>query len=378
MRIAIDGRYIQDHFPGIGRYAYNLILGMAEGAEDDKLIVVHNPRLANTRFDMAALAQQARIEMVDTGVATFSLAEQWRLPRLAQQVEADIWHSPYFIGPYRLPCPLVVTVHDAISSRYPQYLPSPAARLSYEAGMRLALAAASRIIAVSEASHADLLRFFGARQDKLRVVHEAADVRYTPQTAAAVAAVRARLSLPEHYLLYLGMNKPHKNLARLVEAWGSVAADARGDAQLVIAGRADPRYPQAQQAASRLGVASSVRFVGDVAESDLPALYSGALLFVFPSLYEGFGLPVLEAMACGAPVLCSTTPALLEIVGDAAVAVDPLDVAALAQAMARLLADADLRQDVSRRGQEQARLFSWRRAAGETLAVYREIGRAVS
>lgn len=371
MRIAIDARYIQDHFPGIGRYTYNLIAALAETASSDTLLVVHNPRLPNTRYDLAALARAGRVEMVETAAATVSLAEQWQLPSLARRIGADVWHAPYYIGPYRLPCPLVVTVHDAISSRYPQYLPSLAARVTYAAAMRLALAAATRVIAVSEASRADLQRFFGAPHARLRVVHEAADARYAPQPVGAVAAVRERLGLPERYVLYLGMNKPHKNVVRLVEAWAQVAPQQRSDTRLVIAGRADPRYRQAEQAAAQTGVAGSVQFVGDVAEADLPALYSGALLFAFPSLYEGFGLPVLEAMACGAPVLCSTTPALLEIVGDAAVAVDPLDVAALAAAISRLLADEPQRRELSTRGLAQAQRFSWARAASETLAVYR-------
>lgn len=373
MRIAIDARYVQDHFPGIGRYTYNLIGGLAGLATDDTLIVVHNPRLTNTRYDLAALARAGRVELAETAAATVSLAEQWQLPPLARRVQADVWHAPYYIGPYRMPCPLVVTVHDAISSRYPQYLPSLAARVTYEAAMRLALAAAGRVIAVSEASRADVRRFFAAPAARLRVVHEAADTRYAPQPPAAVAGLRRRLALPARYLLYLGMNKPHKNLARLVEAWARVPPELRQTVQLVIAGRADPRYTQAEETVARYGVAESVRFLGDVAEADLPALYSGALLFVFPSLYEGFGLPVLEAMACGAPVLCSTTPALLEIVGDAAVTVDPLDVAALAQAMARLLGDAAARQELAGRGLAQARQFSWQRAAVETMAVYREL-----
>jgi alpha-1,3-rhamnosyl/mannosyltransferase len=181
------------------------------------------------------------------------------------------------------------------------------------------------------------------------------------------------------------MNKPHKNIVRLVEAWKVVTGspDLRGlrdlgglegsAPQLVLAGREDPRYPEARQAVQRLGLADSVRFLGDVAENDMPALYSGALLFVFPSLYEGFGLPPLEAMACGAPVVCSTTPALLEIAGDAAMTVDPLDSQDMAQAMIRVLGDSALREQMRRRSLAQAARFSWRRTAIETLAEYHRL-----
>jgi alpha-1,3-rhamnosyl/mannosyltransferase len=145
-----------------------------------------------------------------------------------------------------------------------------------------------------------------------------------------------------------------------------------GTPQLVIAGRTDPRYPQAHMAAQRLGLAGAVRFLGDVAEADLPALYSGADVFVFPSLYEGFGLPPLEAMACGAPVLCAATPALQEVVGDAALTFDPVNVEELAHVLLRVLGDADLRADLSQRGLVQAQRFSWKKAAQETLIVYRQ------
>jgi alpha-1,3-rhamnosyl/mannosyltransferase len=379
MRIGIDARYIHDHFPGIGRYTYNLILALA-ATGDETFVVVHNPALPNTRFDVAALGRLPGVELVASAARPFSLAEQWQLPRLAGRLKLDVWHAPYYIAPYRLPCPLVVTVHDAISSRYPQYLPSLAARLSYEATMRLALGAAQRVIAVSQASADDVVRFFGTPRRKISVVHEAADARYCPQPPAAVAALRERLGLPERYVLYLGMNKPHKNLARLVQAWASVVTHHRGlgdlggvgTPQLVIAGRTDPRYPQAHMAAQRLGLAGAVRFLGDVAEADLPALYSGADVFVFPSLYEGFGLPPLEAMACGAPVLCAATPALQEVVGDAALTFDPVNVEELAHVLLRVLGDADLRADLSQRGLVQAQRFSWKKAAQETLIVYRQ------
>jgi len=387
MRIAIDGRYIQDHFPGIGRYTYNLIRALAGVVEQDTVVVIHNPRLPNTRFAMADLGRLPYVEMVTTAVAPFSLAEQWLLPRLARQLDVDVWHSPYYICPYCLPCPLVVTVYDAISSHYPQYLPSLAARFSYEVAMRLAMTTARRVIAISQVSRADLIRFFAVPAAKVSVIAGAAEPRYRPQPPQAVAELRARLGLSDAYVLYVGSNKPHKNIVRLVEAWAIVgalsatadqltrvgtlqAASPATPPQLVIAGHHDPRYPQAQDRAQQLGVQSSVRFLGAVAEADLPVLYSGAAAFVFPSLYEGFGLPALEAMACGVPVICSNTPALLEVVGDAALTVNPLDTNALAQAIARLLHDSALRHDLGQRSLKQASHFSWQRAAQEALAAY--------
>ncbi len=381
MRIGIDGRFIHDHFPGIGRYTYNLIQGLASVVRDDTVVVAYNPGLPNSRYDLAALGNLPNIELASTESRPFSLAEQWQMPRLARRLGVDVWHAPYYIGPYLLPCPLVVTVHDAISSRYPQYLPSWTARFSYETTMRLAMMAARQVIAVSRASFNDLVHFFAVPAARLTVVYEAADPRYEPQPAQLLADLRRRLDLPQRYVLYLGMNKPHKNVVRLIEAWGLVQSKRRGledgasFPQLVLAGRSDPRYGQARETAERLNLGESIRFLGDVAEADLPALYSGAMLFVFPSLYEGFGLPVLEAMACGVPVVCSTTPALLETAGDAALMVNPLDVQALAQVMLRVLTSTELRHDLSQRGRQQAARFVWERAAAETLQVYRAAGK---
>lgn len=380
MRIAIDARYVHDQFPGIGRYTYNLIGGLAQAAEADTIVVVHNSALPSSRFDVAALAELPRVEMAKTDVPLLSPSEQWRLPLLARRLRLDVWHTPYYVAPYVLPCPLVVTIHDAISSRYPQYLPSLGARLAYQATMRLAIQAARRVITVSQASRADLQHFFGLSVNKVDVVQEAAHSSYGPQPADVISNVLRRLGLRQPYALYLGMNKPHKNVARLVEAWrlalaypdisGAQTADCLAGVQLVMAGRDDPRYTQAQMMVEQTGIGDCVRFLGDVAEQDMPAVYSGAEVFVFPSLYEGFGLPPLEAMACGAPVICSTTPALLETVGDAAITVDALDAGALAEALLRVLSQPELRQEMSKRSLAQAGRFNWLRTAHETLDVY--------
>ncbi len=183
----------------------------------------------------------------------------------------------------------------------------------------------------------------------------------------------SRFSLPRDYLLYLGSNKPHKNLVRLVEAWRIVVASGvqAADVPLVIAGAWDARYPEARQRVDTLGLADRVLFLGPVADADLPALYAGARAFVFPSLYEGFGLPVLEAMACGAPVICADGSSLPEVAGEAALLVDARDVEALATAIRRVLADADLAGELRRRGVQQAARFSWAQTAQRTLEVYR-------
>jgi alpha-1,3-rhamnosyl/mannosyltransferase len=269
--------------------------------------------------------------------------------------------------PYWPGCPSVVTIHDLIPWRYPDDYSAPT-RLVIALTLRLAARRAGQVITASQASARDLRARLGLAERRLTVVPYAPDPIFQPQTAAAIEAVRARYQLPPDYVLYLGSNKPHKNLPRLVRAYAQLAA-AGAQVPLIIAGHWDERYPQAKEAAQALGAA--VRFLGPVPQGDMPALYSGAMIFVFPSLYEGYGLPPQEAMACGTPVVCSNTPPLLEVTGDAAWLFDPLDEAAMAAALAQALGDEAKRRELSRRGLEQARLFTWARTAEQTLAVYR-------
>jgi alpha-1,3-rhamnosyl/mannosyltransferase len=195
--------------------------------------------------------------------------------------------------------------------------------------------------------------------------------------------VRWRHNLTERYLLHLGGNKPHKNLNRLVEAWGRLSAGGlptgggRQRTMLVFAGREDPRFPLARQRVHALGLAESVRFLGDVPEADVPALYSGAALVVLPSVSEGFGLPAVEAMSCGAPVLCANAGALPEVVGDAALLADPLDVLQLAESINRVLEDRRLSEHLRERGFAQAAKFSWRATAAATRQVYHLVAGAL-
>jgi alpha-1,3-rhamnosyl/mannosyltransferase len=376
MRIAVDARYVADHFPGIGRYVYNLLLALAGLDQPHTLVVLHNPALPNRRHDMAALARFPAVELVDTNARPFSAAEQIAIPRLLRRLRADLYHAPYYVRPYAgLPCPSVVTLYDAIPRLFPAEA-SPRARLLFDLLTRLAIRSSRRVIAISESARADLAAAYHAPPERFVVTPLAADPRFRPQPADAIAAARAKYGLPERYILTLSSNKPHKNLPRLVEALARIS-DRKIDhlvslsaCQLVIAGHWDPRYPEARELAARLGLEAAVLFLPSIAEADLPALLSGAELFAFPSLYEGFGLPPLEALACGAPVLCGDTSSLPEVVGEAALRVDTRNTMALAAGLARLLNDAALRETLHTAGPRRAAQFSWRRTAEATLAVY--------
>ncbi len=368
MRIGIDGRYVQDHFPGIGRYTYNLIKGLSSVTAEVDFVVFHNRRVLNTRYDLEGLGRSANIEVVPVDAPTLSLAEQYRLPLLARRCALDLLHSPYFIKPYWLSCHSVVTFYDVIPLLYPQYLPSWWAKPLYRLAAGMALRSSERVIAVSQSACDDLQTFLSVSRQKLAVIPLAVDARFEPLGEESVDNLRHRYGLPAEYALYVGINKPHKNLVHLLE----VFSELDGEANLVLAGREDPRYPQARQAAERLGLAKRALFLGDVPDDDLPALYNGAAVFVFPSLYEGFGLPVLEAMACGTPVVCSNTSSLPELVGDAAITLHPQDRGAWVTALEEVLRRGDLRDEMRSKGLQRAKMFSWEETARQTWEVYRD------
>lgn len=397
MRIAIDARYAIDHFPGIGRYVYNLITALAELDHLHTLLVLHNPALHNTRYDIRQLAQHRSIVLLGTAAAPFSLREQVAVPWLLRQVCADLYHAPYYVRPYAgLPCPSIVTLHDAIPHQVSRYS-TRRARLLFDLFNRLAIRSSRHLLTVSASARRDLIAAFGILPERISVTPEAAGPDFRPQPQEVIRAIHVKYSLPEQYVLSLASNQPHKNLVRLVEAWarlvgsreqGYVVGTQGNTADppdlpvsvspcLVLAGHWDPRYPEARATVERLGLGQSVRLVPDVAEADLPALYAGATCFAFPSLYEGFGLPPLEAMACGVAVLCGNSSSLPEVIGEAALMVDVNDTAAITAGLERLLQNDALRAALATAGLQQAARFSWRRTAEATVAVYEAVGRHV-
>jgi glycosyltransferase involved in cell wall biosynthesis len=282
---------------------------------------------------------------------------------------------PAHVLPLIHPRRSVVTVHDL------GYLAYPAAhktgdRRYLDWSTRWNARCATAVIADSAATKADLIRTYGVDERKIRVIHLGRDETLAPVCDARVSAeVRARYGIAGRYLLYVGTLQPRKNLARVIEAFARAAAGpAFSDLLLVLAGKKGWLYDDLFAQVERLGLPGRVIFPGYVDDADLPALLSGALAFVFPSLHEGFGIPVLEAGACGVPVITSNTSSLPEVAGDAALLVDPHDVDAIAEAMNRLVTDEALRAELSRRGLANVQRFSWEKCARETLAVLLEAG----
>lgn len=292
-----------------------------------------------------------------------SPADQTALPRLLRRLRPDIYHATYYALPACVPGRVVVTIYDLIPRIFPRYWPNPLTRAAINWWTAYAARRADAIIACSRSTADDVARLLPGTARKLRV---------------APLGVRARppARLPGHnagtpYLLYVGSNKPHKNVPRLVAAFARIAPEVAGN--LVIAGAWDSRYGEALDAARRHNLTDHVTFEQRPTDARLEELYAAATGFVFPSLYEGFGLPVLEAMAAGLPVATTDRGSLREVAGDAALLFDPFDDTAIAAAMRNLLSDADLRARLSAKGRDQAERFPWSRTARETRLVYEEV-----
>ena len=370
-----DARTAIDQFPGIGRYVRNLTAALAPLlSADEQLILLSNPAANATSGALhSGAADGALARTVAASSSPFSIAQQWRIPLLLKRLRSGqptLYHSPYYVMPYRTGLPTVLTFYDTIPLRYPQSIPIKG-RLFYRLATILALRAASRVVTISEAARSDLTRSFRVPLSCVTVTPLAAGSHFRPQSNAEVDRMRNKYGLPTHFILYVGINKPHKNLPALIDAYAQLSA--HNAPPLVIAGAWDQRYPQPRQRAQHHQLGDAVRFLGPVNEADLPALYSAATLFVFPSLYEGFGLPVLEAMACGTPVACSNASSLTEVSGEAARLFNPHSVTEIKDAIADLLEDAPQRARRSEQGLAQARRFNWQATAAATLQCYRDL-----
>ncbi len=298
--------------------------------------------------------------------------EQLLAPLLLRRSGADLFHGVHSVVPVSCPVPSVVTVHDLAFIRFPQTFRAYN-RIYLDVATRLSVRRAARILVVSEHTRREVIGLLGVAPERVVVTPNAVREHFRPPDPAVLETFRARKGLPEHFVLYVGTLEPRKNLTTLLEAYAEVAQ--RQAAPLLVGGGKGWLYDAVFQRLEALGLRERVRFVGYLDEAELPLWYAAATVFVFPSIYEGFGMPPLEAMACGTPVVASNTSSLPEVVGDAGLTVSPYDPAALAEAISRLLDDADLRQELRERGLRQVRAFSWRVTAERTLAAYEAAAR---
>jgi glycosyltransferase involved in cell wall biosynthesis len=368
VRIAIDARKLRDY--GIGTYVRNLLRQLARQDSANEYVVFCRDA------DWDAIDELGpRVRPVVENAGAYSVREQWALPIDLRRESVDLFHAPHYVLPPLTRCRSVVTIHDCIHLRFPQYLPNRAGYAYARAQMWTATHKAARVITVSEASKRDILRYFKVPESRIDVIYNAIDDRFWQQPDAdEMARVRERYRLDKPFVLYAGNIKPHKNLERLIEAFHLLRQHASmKDVQLLIIGDEISKYATLRRAVHRHKLHKHVRFFGFVSDQALAALYRLAAAFVFPSLYEGFGLPPLEAMASGTPVITSNVSSLPEVVGDAALMIDPYEPEAIADAMHRVLEDEALRADLSRRGLARAREFSWERSVARVREIYAEV-----
>ena len=384
MRVGVNAFFRQYPTTGSGQYLKHLMDQFAAICADDEF-VLFSPRPAR-KHHCSDVACSSRSQALATPFAGRHehldklWFEQLSVPRASRSEGVQLIHYPYFAAPLRCSLPVVVTVHDLI----PLVLPPYAGNALAQAYSRLVASATKRataIIADSECSRRDVIRLLDVPEDRVTVIYLAASERFKPlRECAELVAKMREYGLDDPYVLYLGGIDCRKNVPRLLEAFaellrrGSEMRDFPTNIKLAIAGRIpkpSSMFPDVRGQVISLGLEEKVKFLGLVPDEDTPWLYSGAEAFVFPSLYEGFGLPPLEAMACGTPVVCSHAASLPEVVGPAAITVDPEDTAELAGALERVLTDDSLRCNLRERGIRQARRFSWRKTAEETLRVYR-------
>ena len=358
MHIGLDARLADYTTGGIAQYIRQLAGWLPRLAPHTRFTVY---RARRRRYPWAAPAGTRQRVLLTPPHHRW---EPVLLPLELAPERLDLLHGPDFLVPHRRRYAAVVTIHDLAFIRYPAIL-TPESRRHYAQVARI-LPTVERVICDSAHTAADAEALLGVPRQRLRVVHLAPVLGALP-TPADVAAVRMRYRLPPSFLLYLGTLEPRKNLLTLLRAFARLPTSV----PLVLAGPRGWLDEPVLAAAARLG--ERVRLLGPIPPADVPALYAAAVAFVFPSLYEGFGLPPLEAMALGTPVVAARTSSLPEVLGDAALFVPPLDEEAWTEALRRLLDDAVLRAELQRRGQAQAARYSWERTARATLAVYREV-----
>ncbi|MFO7272665.1 MAG: glycosyltransferase family 1 protein [Sphaerobacter thermophilus] len=382
-RVALDGRFLQQPTTGSGQYSLHLWQALAATADEPTTVLVRpdlpmpvDPQLGGGAAGTTDTIRVPIPPWVRHDKAEKLWWEQRGLLRGARQAGARLLHVPYFAGPRFTRLPLVITVHDVIPFIFPEYGGGRLMRLY----LRLVSAVARRadaIITDSDCSRRDITAWLGIPSERIHVIPLAVDPAIRPSDDPETAsALRARYGLPGPVIFNVGGLDARKNVPVLIEAFAQALPDLPPETRLVIAGRAHSGnqrlYPPLEPVIRRLGVEERVVLTGSITDEEKVALYNLADLYVFPSLYEGFGLSPLEAMACGTPVIAANRSSLPEVVGQGGLLVDPTP-ERLAAAMVSVMRDERLRRSLARRALEQAETFSWQRTAEQTRAVYRSV-----
>lgn len=368
MRIAFDGTTLRPQRTGVGYYTEHLLHHLLYVAPEEEFVVVSNRPVctATSLPAQAHIFERYRFPVRNVWMQTL-------LPMALCQIQPDVAHFTNSIAPLVKCVPTVITIHDMTLSLFPRLHPLRKQVLTRPL-VALAARTADAIITVSHSARQDILRLTGVPAERVHVIHEAAAPAFHPiQDRELLEVVRRRYRLAERIILYVGTIEPRKNLLRLIEAYAHLRRRGELPHQLVCVGPFGWGYQEVRRRIEELQLGEAIRLTGYVPFADLAPLYNLSEIFVFPSLYEGFGLPVIEAMACGTPVITARNSSFREIADGAVEAIDPLETDAIAEALLRLARDADWRQELGERGLARAREFSWVHAAQKTLNVYREV-----
>jgi glycosyltransferase involved in cell wall biosynthesis len=367
MRIAINTLAMKRELHGVGSYVKNLVSALSKIDQENEYLLFAT---AENVYHLSGLGNNFQIEFAPASRILRLPWEQSVLPVRLKKRGVDVYHGPTSVAPFVKTCPQVVSIHDMtfhlVPGRHSLH------KLVYFRTMIPAMIRQSdMLIAISECTKRDILRFVATDESKIKVVHHGVETRFQPVLEKSqLDRVRERYGLARKFILYVGLIEPRKNLENLVDAYAG--SDLCGELDLVLAGNLGWDYSRLLARIRNSGLREKICLPGYIADSDLPALYSLAEIFVYPSVYEGFGLPVLEAMACGAPVVTSAVSSLPEVVGDAAILVDPHDSRALATALQTLWGDDALRRSLSERARLRSQFFTWEHTAADTLEVYRK------
>ena len=379
MHIALNGYFWNRPFTGSGQYTRQLIYHLNRLVSDLDITLIYPQLPGEPEPEAVPPSVAVKIVPLRPGHVGKVIFEQHDFPRACAGVGVDLAHVPYWGSPLRSPVPLVVTVHDLTTLHVPEYRRSLGARL-YNALVTASARGANHIITDSFSSKLDIIDHLHIAEEDVTAVYLAASPEYTPTENSLVdMAVLRKYDLPDFYVLYLGGYEIHKNVMNLLHAYTYVAKALGTDYPLVLAGRKPTQvtetFPDYTGYIERVGLAPHVRWIGFVDEEDKPVLYRNAETFVFPSRYEGFGLPPLEAMACGTAVVASDSGSLIEVVGEAGFAIDPDAPRDMAGAIIATIMQENLAAELRQKGLTQAAKFSWEKAATETALVYDEVER---
>lgn len=358
MKICIDGRFIRSTMTGIGRYTLELITNLKKIDTENSYYLLVNPEFSGD------LVRYSNVIPIFVKSTPFSLREQIEVPHVLKTYQIDIFHSPFYTRPLGLPCKTVMTIHDLIHLRMAREY-SLAKQLYFRYYVRYMARHCDVVVTDSRHSANDIISLLGISANKVRMVYPGVTVKQIVATQS-LNSVRSKYRLRDPYILYVGSNKPHKNVQLLLDAFVQFRNQGYQH-RLVVTG--EERNFSISDRLRSLIQSDELVFIPNIDEEDLPYVYSQASVFVFPSLYEGFGLPPLEAMSYGIPVLSSSASCLPEVLGEAAAMFDPSSVEELVTQLITLVDNSVLRRQMVQRGQENSKKYTWQEASRTILDI---------